>query len=46
MFFIDLRERRGEREREGERNIEVRKKDRLVASCPNQGSNPQPEHAP
>ena len=31
--MFDFRERKGEREREGKRNIDVREKDRSVAFC-------------
>ena len=42
------RVRRREREKRGERNIDVREKHRLVASCmhPNHGLNPQLRHVP
>ena len=45
-MFIDFRERGGEGERERERNVDVREKQRSVASHmhPDQGSNPQPSH--
>ena len=43
-MFIDFREEGGERVRE--RDIDVREKHQMVASCmcPDQGSNPQPRY--
>ena len=54
FFYLHLRTcllilQRGEwREKETERNINVREKHQLVAThtCPNQGLNPQPRHVP
>ena len=47
-LLILEREEGGEREKEGERNIDVREKHQSVASCmrPDQGSNPQPRYVP
>ena len=46
-MLTDFREGEG-RERERDRNIDVREKHRLVASCthPNQGLNSRPRHVP
>ena len=49
-MFIDFREQEegGERDREGEKKINVREKHRLVAfhTDPDWGSNPQPRYVP
>ena len=47
-MLVDFREREGKERRERERNIDLRVKHRLVATCmcPNQEPNLQPRHVP